>query len=209
MPHPGLITLPTLRSGPAISLTIHCRFSIPRPPRPDGNGGFIRDPYPGNIIPDSQISGVAKRLIALLPAPDLPNKTFFNYVDRSSSPSSDNDWSFKLDHQLTSKQYLTGSFWRVNADTVINGPVAGELNPGLRQTPTEAIGVRFNHVWTINQSLLNRASFGLTRVIPTWATFLLDPRLGNQTLQIPGIPRRCARLYRVSLWRLGGFSAGK
>ena len=34
LPHPGLITLPTMRSGPAISPTIRCRFSILRPPGP-------------------------------------------------------------------------------------------------------------------------------------------------------------------------------
>ena len=76
----------------------------------------------------------------------------------------------------------------MNADAVINGSVAGELNPGFRHTPTQALGLRVNHVWTIGPTVLNHASFGFTRVIPTWATFLLDPRLGNQTLQIPGIP---------------------
>jgi hypothetical protein len=188
LPHAGLVTLPTLAERTGDFSDYPLPIYDPATTRPDGSGGFIRDQFPNNIIPPDRISGVAQRLIALLPPPDT-SATFFNYVDRSSSPSSDDDWSVKVDHQLTSKQYLSGAFWRVNARTTINGPVAGELNPGLRVTPTSSYGVRVNHVWTLGGNLVNHAAVGVTHVIPTWATFLLDPRLGNQTLQIPGIPQ--------------------
>jgi len=188
LPTPGLVTLPTMQERNGDFSDYPFPVYNPATTRPDGSGGFVRDPFPNNIIPPDQISGVAKRLIALLPPPDIPNTPFFNYVDRSYQPSSDDDWSLKIDHQIGDKQHISGSFWRVNADMVINGPVAGPLNPGLRHTPTNAEGLRLNHVWTISPTLLNHAVFGLTQQTPTWATFLEDPRLGNETLQIPGIP---------------------
>jgi len=188
LPTPGLVSLPSMQERNGDFSDYPYPIYNPATTRPDGSGGFVRDPFPNNIIPPDQISEVAKRVIALLPPPDIPGTPFFNYVDRSSQPGSDDDWSIKIDHQITDKQLLTGSFWSVNADAVINGPVAGELNPGLRHTPTYAKGLRINHVWTISPTLLNHAAFGLTQETPTWATFLLDPRLGNQTLQIPGFP---------------------
>ena len=188
LPHPGLVTLPTMQERNGDFSDYPYPIFDPATTRSDGNGGFVRDPFPNNFINPDRISAVAKRVISLIPTPDIANEPFFNYVDRSSSPSNDDDWSVKLDHDINSKQHLSGSLWRVNADAVINGSVAGELNPGLRHTPTQATGVRVNHVWTLSPTVLNHVVFGVTRVIPTWATFLLDPRLGNETLQIPGIP---------------------
>jgi len=188
LPSPGLVTLPTMQERNGDFSDYPFPIFNPATTRPDGMGGFVRDPFLNNIIPPEQISEVAKRVIALLPPPDIAGTPFLNYVDRSSQPGSDDDWSIKIDHQITDKQLLTGSFWSVNADAVINGPIAGELNPDYRVTPTYSKGLRFNHVWTLSPTLLNHAAFGLTKQTPTWATFLLDPRLGNQTLQIPGIP---------------------
>ncbi len=154
---------------------------------PDGNGGFQRDPFPNNQIPANRISGVASRTIPLIPQPDLPG-FFNNYRSRQNQPSTDNDWSLKIDHQINSKQRLSGAYWWVRGETTINGAVAGELNPGYRVTPTTASGLRLNHTYTISPTLLNRLGFGYTPTSPTWSRWLLDPREGNQTLQIPGIP---------------------
>ena len=188
LPHAGFVTLPTMQERTGDFSDYPFPIYDPATTRSDGKGGFVRDPFVNNIIPPDRISGVAQRVIALLPPTDIAGAPFFNYIDRSSQPGSDDDWSVKLDHDIKHNQHLSGSLWRVNADAVINGAIAGELNPGFRHTPTQATGVRINHVWTISPALLNHASFGFTRVIPTWATFLLDPRLGNETLKIPGIP---------------------
>ena len=188
LPRPGLLTLPTLQERNGDFSDYPFPIYDPATTRPDGKGGFVRDPFLNNVIPSGRISEVAKRVISLLPPPDIAGTPFFNYVDRSTQPANDDDFSGKIDHKINDKQSLSGAIWRVNANMVINGPVGGELNPGLRTTPTDAWGIRINHTWTISPTLLNHAGFGLTRVTPTWATFLLDPRLGNQTLQIPGIP---------------------
>lgn len=154
---------------------------------PDGNGAFQRTPFANNQIPTSRFSGVAQRTLPLIPQPDLPG-FFNNYLSRANQPSNDNDWSLKIDHQISSKQRISGSYWWVRGETTINGAVAGELNPGYRVTPTTASGLRLNHTYTINPTMLNRIGFGYTPTSPTWSRWLLDPRKGNQVLQIPGIP---------------------
>ncbi|MFN0100817.1 MAG: carboxypeptidase regulatory-like domain-containing protein [Bryobacteraceae bacterium] len=154
---------------------------------PDGRGAFQRDPFPGNAIPASRISGVAQRTLPLIPQPDLPG-FFNNYLSRQNQPSTDNDWSVKIDHQISSKQRISGAYWWVRGETTINGAVAGELNPGYRVTPTTASGLRLNHSHTISPTLLNRVGFGYTPTSPTWSRWLLDPREGNKVLRIPGIP---------------------
>ncbi|HEU0123050.1 MAG TPA: carboxypeptidase regulatory-like domain-containing protein [Bryobacteraceae bacterium] len=153
----------------------------------DAAGGTQRDPFPGNLIPASRISSVAQRTMPLIPQPDLPG-FFNNYLSRQNQPSTDNDWSVKIDHQLNAKQRLSGAYWWVRGSTTINGAVAGELNPGYRVTPTTASGLRLNHTYTISPTLLNRLGFGYTPTSPTWSRWLLDPREGNKVLQIPGIP---------------------
>jgi hypothetical protein len=152
----------------------------------DGRGGFQRDPFPNNQIPTSRISGVAQRVLPLIPQPDLP-AFFNNYLSRQNQPSTDHDWSLKIDHQLSSNQRVSGAYWWVRGETTINGAVAGELNPGFRVTPTTASGLRLNHSYTIGPTLLNRLGFGYTPTSPTWSRWLLDPREGNKILRIPGI----------------------
>jgi hypothetical protein len=188
VPHPGYVTLPTMQERTGDFSDFPFPIFDPATTKSDGQGGFVRTPFPNNVIPSNRISEVSKRVISLIPPPDIPGAPFFNYVDRSFQPSHDDNWSAKINHQLTGNQHLSGAFWRVAAEVIRSGPVEGELNPGYQVAPTDAIGLRLNHVWTISPNLLNHAVFGLTRVTPTWAGSLLDPRQGNQTLQIPGIP---------------------
>ena len=160
----------------------------PASTRPDGQGGYVRDPFANNRIPVSRFSGVAQRTLPLIPQPDI-TAYVNNYVNRQSQPSTDDDWSVKVDHQINSKQRISAAYWWVNGNTQINGPIAGELNPGYRNTPTEASGYRFNHTYTISPTLLNRVGIGYTPTSPTWSRWTLDPRLGNKVMQINGIPQ--------------------
>src|SRR5439155_10323612 len=75
----GFYTLPTaamqqgdfsqLRDSQGNPITIY----DPATTRPNPNGnGFIRDPFPGNIIPANRMDPVAKNILAFYP---LPNRT--------------------------------------------------------------------------------------------------------------------------------------
>jgi hypothetical protein len=188
LPTGGLVSVPTEKERAGDFSDYPYPIFDPGTTRSDGHGGFVRTQFPGNIIPQNRLSQVAQRLAALIPTPDIAGTYFNNYVDRSTQPANEDDWSVKIDHQLTSKQQLTGSIWRANADITINGALAGPLNPGYRQTPTHGGGFRLNHVYTISPTVMNHIGFGYTPVQPTWTYWIKDSRKGNETLQIPGIP---------------------
>jgi hypothetical protein len=186
VPVGAFVTLPTAQQRTGNFSDYPFPIYDPATTAPDGRGGFVREPFPNNQIPASRFSGVAQRVLPLIPQPDLPG-FFNNYLSRQNQPSTDNDWSLKIDHQLNSNQRLSGAYWWVRGETRINGAVAGELNPGFRVTPTSASGLRLNHSYTITPTLLNRLGFGYTPTSPTWSRWLLDEREGNKVLQIPGI----------------------
>lgn len=150
-------------------------------------GSCTRQQFPGNIIPANRVSPIALKVLALIPNPQFPGYNA-NYIDHSSQPSSDDDFSIKIDHTINSKQQLSGAYWKNIANTTINGPVAGPLNPQFRNTPTRATNVRINYTDMISPTLVNHIAFGYTGSKPTWSYFSPDTRQGNQTLQIPGIP---------------------
>ena len=197
LPPAGLVTLPTAqeRLGDFTDYTDTHGNLIPiydpTTTQPDGQGDFTRQQVScggvlNKICPD-QISGVANRLIPLIPATEFPGH-LFNYIDHSYSPSHDWDWSAKGDYILNSKQRISASYWWTRADTIINGPVAGALDPYLRHTPTNGGGIRFNHYYTISPTVLNHIGIGYTPSAPGWSDWKVDPRKGNEILQIPGIP---------------------
>jgi hypothetical protein len=187
VPTGGLVTLPTALQREGNFSDWPFPIFDPATTRSDGRGGGERDPFPNNQIPRNRFSGVALRSLPLIPSTDLPGY-FNNYVNRSNQPSTDDDWSIKVDHQINSKQRLSFAYWHVDGNTQINGAVAGEFNPGFRDTPTSASGLRLNHTYTISPTILNRMGFGYTPTSPTWSRWRLDPREGNKVLQIPGIP---------------------
>ena len=141
-----------------------------------------------NVIPPSLLSGVAQRTNALVPPPDIPGAYHNNYYDRSSAPANENDEEFKIDRTLTDKQHLSGSFWMTRAYTDIHGGLPLPLDPQWRVTPNKSYDVRINYTDTISPTLINHAGAAFSRTIPGWSTRVLDPRLGNQVIQIPGIP---------------------
>ena len=187
VPTGGLATLPTALQRDGNFSDYPFPIYDPASTTADGAGGFVRTPFTGNAIPRARFSGVATRTLSLIPQTDSPGY-FNNYVNRANQPSVDDDWSLKIDHQINSKQRISAAYWWVRGNTQINGPIAGELNPGFRDTPTEASGYRFNYTYTISPTLLNRIGIGYTPTSPTWSRWRLDPREGNKILQIPGIP---------------------
>jgi hypothetical protein len=207
LPPAGLITLPTAQERTGDFTDYPFPIFDPATTQPDGQGGFTRQQVQCNgvlnvICPD-RISGVANRLIPLIPQTEFPGY-FNNYIDHSYQPTHDNDWSVKIDHIINNKQRLSGSYWWVSADAVIHGPVAGDLDPNLRHTPTSGGGVRINHDYTITPTVLNHMGFGYTPDSPTWSAWLADPRKGNQILQIPGIPLDAPAFPRFNFDQLYG-----
>src|SRR5439155_14075960 len=57
----------------------------PTTTRSDGQGGFIRDVFPGNIIPTNQMSPLSRAIAKYYPAPNAPGLVR-NYVSPGAMP---------------------------------------------------------------------------------------------------------------------------
>lgn len=77
------------------------------------------NPFPGNKIPQGCISAISTSLIPLIPDPDVPGATFTgNKLSQLTNiPTRQTSWGFSIDHDLTDKQRLHGSFWRDTYNT--------------------------------------------------------------------------------------------
>lgn len=72
--------------------------------------------FPGNQIPASRLDPVAANLAAYYPAPNLTGIN--NYLVQANSESNYDNFSAKVDHNITAKDRLTLSvFWRPNNST--------------------------------------------------------------------------------------------
>ena len=145
------------QTGAGIPIVIY----DPKTTRSDGQGGFVRDPFPGNIIPPDRISQVASKVVGLLPDPDSPGLTQ-NYVSRSQQPVDDWDWSLKIDHTFSARHKLSFSMWIQKDVRNSYGDVPGTLDNG-NINDEAGRGIRLNYDFFIRPNLINHLGGGYGR----------------------------------------------
>ena len=159
----------------------------PKTTRSDGSGGYIRDPFPGNIIPANRISSVSKNILSYVPLPALPG-ILNNYPATGNNRTDNRNFTMKIDQNFSSAHRLSGS-WN-NGHNTDSGPFAplprpvannryGVLGPGQDT-------VRLTWDWVVSPTLVNHASAGLTRQ----HQLLAAPEQGQgwgQTLGLTGV----------------------
>ena len=129
------------------------------------NGRIERQPFPGNIIPPSRISPIAREYLKYYPLPNQAGTAtgLNNFI--TSNPRGDDFYSmnYRVDHNLTSKQRFFVRYSRNNRREN-RGNWTSEVN-GIRPTGNYLFrindAVNVDHVWTMTPStLLNmRASW--------------------------------------------------
>ena len=149
-------------------------------PDPSNPGHYIRDPFPGNVIPSGMINIVAKNLLPYFPPPTGSGASVTgvnNFVSNTSALIKKNDYSARLDEQITPNQKLFERFsissthqnrpdlYGSTPDLILADPILG--NDFLRQNQN-VIGytgvLRPNMVLEMNSSytyyLLDRSPGG-------------------------------------------------
>ena len=91
-----------------------------------GTGATVADPFsgapfPGNVIPASRIDPLAGRLLSLFPLPTSPGISG-NFLGQPVQPTSDSQFSVRLDHRFSEKNQLAVRYSYLN--THINEPFA-------------------------------------------------------------------------------------
>jgi len=102
-------------------------------PDPNNPGQYIRDQYPGNVIPASDINPVAKQLLDYLPLPNQPGQPLTgigNYITNFSSPIHENNFSLRIDQVLPGNQRLFVRY-SINDTTQTRPNLYGSSNPNF------------------------------------------------------------------------------
>ncbi|MEZ5354541.1 MAG: TonB-dependent receptor [Bryobacteraceae bacterium] len=135
--------------------------------RSASTGGFVRDPYPGNVIPVAQQSRVARRLLEFMPAPNQPGVGPVGINNYSWNPASfvnSNQWSARLDHRFSDRNSLFGRLSRNTGDTGTSGPFNSIADTVLGNTVSHALVGVVNWTSTISASrILNLRLGGVRR----------------------------------------------
>ncbi len=141
----------------------------PATTRPDGRGGFTRDLFPGNVIPQSRISPISQKIAAVIPKPTFAGRLTNNYLAPLISPmQDDHNWSAKMDHQFNTNHNLFGTFIFTNRPAIkgIAAGVEGPAEDHNRQDLNSRF-LRIGEDWTINPTTINHFVASFDRVVDT------------------------------------------
>jgi hypothetical protein len=200
----GTVTIPTqdFRRGDFSQLKNSSTGELipifdPATTRPDGAGGFVRDPFPGNIIPPDRIVPISRRVMELLPNPDFPG-IVNNFTNRTSSLTDNDLFSVKIDHLINQRHKVYGNIWRVFRSETKQTFELGD-NPLDRNFPSGApiTGWRASWDWTMSPTLLNHLSYGYYGMNGLGRR--PDPRRGNELIQFPGAPPDAPGMARMNI----------
>jgi hypothetical protein len=190
-----LVSIPTQaqRNGDFSALPV--QIFDPATTRPNPNGtGFIRDPFPGNIIPADRISPISRYLQQFMPAPS--NGGLQNNFLGGNFPIgfNNNNITTKLDLNVSAKQQMSGLF--AYGKRTQATPYRGGINPQtslplpyaetrlVDEVPTTA---NIKHTYVISSRWVNQMSVGFSRLSVPIANATIDGRY-PQEAGLRGLP---------------------
>lgn len=163
----------------------------PAKTRPDGKGSFVRDPFPGNKIPASRISPISQKMVALMPAADLPQLQSENWFNRTGVAPKFDTWvtTLKIDHTVSSRQKLSFTLSDQTRPRLIAGRGWGQDTPleGFQNQDIDTHTGRLNHDYVFGPTLLNHFTFGVDRYGNRAVTNTIGQGW-NEQLGIRGLP---------------------
>jgi hypothetical protein len=119
--------------------------------------------WPGNKIPTSCFSTVSASLLKFIPMPDNSGLTNNKFPSEGVLPIRQTNWGFSIDHNLTDKQKLHGSFWRdkYNLLSCCNGGIhVNNVLSGLESEPRLGTGLFLTYSNVISTNLVMTGGFG-------------------------------------------------
>jgi len=103
--------------------------------------GYVRDPFPGNMIPANRIDPVAAGLLNLYPVPTITT-IYNNYTTNRYSRGDDNQFDVRIDHHASDKNQMFVRVSYLNNPQLELGPFSGVADGGgYTQTDTAVNGV--------------------------------------------------------------------
>jgi Carboxypeptidase regulatory-like domain/TonB dependent receptor len=123
------------------------------------NGQVIRNPFPNNTIPESEMDSVALKVQNLIPLPNQPGLVN-NYLNTYVNPTLTMIPSLKMDYQISSTSKLSGYWSRTSTSTPNNGPFPVPITTAV---PSSIVAntVRLNFDQTLTPTMLLHFGVGL------------------------------------------------
>lgn len=155
--------------------------------RPAGTG-FVRDPFPGNVIPASRFDLPGQQLMALYPEPNLPGLTqnFQRLVPRSVH---NDKFDVRLDWRASDKDLLFGRFSWDHQYNSTPRPFDAARSGGQRGNFDRYLTSTLNWTRTLTPTILNDARVSIFRGIQERLLSLnTGDALAIPNLDIVGLP---------------------
>src|SRR6266446_5510436 len=123
-------------------------------PDPANPGQFIRDPFPGNVIPTDRLDPTMVNFIKTYYArPNLAGGGVLNAIVTDPHVNNSNHYNFRIDEQIGSRDNVFFRYDRVNVVDVRPFDVSGTF---ANSVPALNIGVGWTHVFSSSLLLDNR-----------------------------------------------------
>jgi len=155
-------------------------------------GGFVREPFPNNVIPEARLNQNARSLMELFPAATTQTLTGNFFANRGLKDDTD-AFDVRVDHHFSDKDYVFGRYSFSDGRRFRPSPFEGLADGGGFNDGDEEVitnGAAVSYTRTISPTLINEVRAGWTREHVT----RLQP-FGDDTSNIPaefgiqGIPQ--------------------
>ncbi len=163
----------------------------PATTRPDGKGGLIRDPFPGNIIPQSRFSSVSQNLQSYFPELTSPNQIVNNYNGSSTVLTTTEPNYFIKISQVLGKGYLAGSYRFVNFFSGGGGILPSILANDVYNFGQTVHNVRLSYDVPITSRLSSSFTGGMDRQGGAGNTAYGAAATGGTTVGLTGVLAPC------------------
>lgn len=121
--------------------------------------GYVRDPFPGNILPAQRISPIAKNYVGFWPVENSPGDAFTharNYIRPTAMSFRVDAWHVKSDYRWNSSHRTSGTvtqswgtIWGNTRGMEMNNPAVDGYMPCTRQHA----GASLEHTWTASPTM--------------------------------------------------------
>ena len=125
------------------------------------NQQYMRQQFPGNVIPAERLNATALSAMKYYPAPNSTVGPFFqnNYFIDSPETNIANGVIGKVDRALTDKQRVTTELQFSNGSLGAAKYLPNIANPGAADRSFQTRRARLQHVWTASPNVVNTVSF--------------------------------------------------
>jgi len=179
----------------------------PKTTQPAPGGGFIREPFLNNTIPQSQIDPVARARLERYPLPTSAG-TANNYRRIGNEEQDQHQYDVRVDHHFSVRDRLFGRFSNFTDLTVPVTPLpdgSGNLTAGaIGRSDTLGRSFATSYVHVFSDRILNEVRVGYTRRALDRAGAVLDDP-GESALGIPGVPANAAFQNALPTFLIDGF----